>query len=990
MLKKAHLNAKGQKYRDFEVINAVEIQELHCFLIELIHEPTGAHVMHIANDDPENLFCLSFQTHPGSSNGVAHILEHTVLCGSDKFPVKDPFFAMNRRSLNTFMNALTGTDFTCYPASTQVHKDFYNLLEVYLDAVFKPKLEEYSFMQEGHRLEFSQKDDPQSPLEHKGVVFNEMKGALNSPMARMGEEINRALFPDVFYGFNSGGDPRDIPTLAYKELCDFHKFYYHPSHCLFFFYGNMPLTNHLDFILEHTLNGVKKIPPLLPIPLQPRFTEPQRSKHFYPISSEEDLSNKTIIAFGWLTCHIQEQQEVLALSILEIILLDTDASPLKMALLKSGLCKQVSAFMETDINEIPIAIILKGCFSTNADALESLITDTLIQIIQNGIPFELIENAMHQLEFHRSEITGDHAPFGLSLFFRSALLKQHGVNPEEGLKIHSLFEGLRKRMVEDGNYFNKLIRKYLIDNPHFIRIVMEPDLTLEAKESAQEREALEKIRAGLTKEETQNIIDKARELTSFQLLQEDEDVDVLPKVLLEDVPKYARNYSLTEEKIGSLQTFHHSCFTNKIIYADLNYNLPELSEEELPFVRLFANLLSQMGCGGRSYAQNLDYIQAHTGGIGTYLSMNYQASDYRQYLPSLSIRGKALNRKAKNLFTLMHDMVVSVDFTDINRLKELIYKHFVTLESSINQNALKYALNLSTSKLNVSQMLSNAWYGLDYFWKIRELTQNINEAIKPLSQRLQGLQEKLLGLENPHLVLSSDLSSYNELKNHQFYGLEHLTTKTSLPWKGDFLLPDVPSQGRVISSPIAFTAKAFNTISYVDQHAPALTIAAFLFDNLTLHKRLREQGGAYGGGASSNLMSGTFYFYSYRDPNINSSLEAFQESIEGVVKGDFDPSDLEEAKLEMVQGLDTPVSPGSRAELAYGWLREGKTLEMRQSFRNRMLALTEDDVIAAVKEVIAPQFHTGSTVIFAGKELLERENSVLKAKGEKPFPIETI
>lgn len=981
---------KGQKYHDFEVIRAVEIPELQCLLVELIHAPTGAQVMHLANEDPENLFCLSFQTLPYSSNGIAHILEHTVLCGSEKFPVRDPFFSMNRRSLNTFMNALTGTDFTCYPASSQVPKDFYNLLEVYLDAVFKPNLKRLSFMQEGHRLEFSNPLDPSTPLEYRGVVFNEMKGAMSSPNSRISEALNHALFPDITYGFNSGGDPKSIPSLTYEELCRFHEYYYHPSHCLFFFYGNLPLTDHLDMISKNALEGIEKIEPLKPIPLQPRFEAPRRSHATYPISSDEDLTNKTIIAFGWLTCNILEQHEVLALSVIEIVLLDTDASPLKLALLKSGLCKQVSAYLESDISEIPTVIVLRGCAASDADSLESLIMETLESVVQKGIPLEMVENAMHQLEFHRCEITGDQAPFGLSLFMRSALLQQHGVNPEEGLKIHTLFEGLRKRLLEDGNYLTNLIKKYFIHNTHFVRIVMDPDPSLEGIESAEERAALDKIRASLSEEEAKKIVAEAQELAASQEKQDEEDLEILPKVALEDIPKYARNYPLTDEKIGNLKVFHHTCFTNDIIYTDLVYDLPEIKAEDLYLVRLFVVLLNQMGCGGRSYAQNLDYIQAHIGGIGASLTMNLQARNFHEYSPSLSIRGKALHRKAKKLFSLLYDMVTSVDFTDIHRLKEVIHKHFVGLENSLTQSPLKYAINLSSSKLTSAAMVSNAWYGLDYYWKIQEITQNIEHAIKPLSLRLEEMKKQLLGLENPHLILSCDSKTYNDLKDHHFYELGHLDIKPFAPWKNHFVPQEIPSQGRVISAPVAFMAKAFSSVSYVDRHAPALSIAAFLFDNLTLHTRLREQGGAYGGGASSHLMWGNFYFYSYRDPNIESTLAAFQEAIREVAEGNFDESDLEEAKLEMIQGLDSPVAPGSRADVAYGWLREGKTLEMRQNFRDRMLALTQKDIIDAVREVIIPNFPTGTTVVFAGKELLEKENAILIEKGEKAFPIESI
>ncbi|MEI8366541.1 MAG: insulinase family protein, partial [Parachlamydiaceae bacterium] len=401
--KPTRFDTVGQKYHHFKVSRVIDIPELQCHLVELVHTPSGAHVMYIGNDDPENLFCLSFQTIPTTSNGAAHILEHTVLCGSKNFPVKDPFFAMQRRSLNTFMNALTGSDFTCYPAATQVPKDFYNLLSVYIDAVFHPNLNELSFMQEGHRLEFADPTDHSSLLEYKGIVFNEMKGALSSSSARLHEAVNEALFPGLTYGINSGGDPKDIPSMTYQQLLDFHREFYHPSRCLFFFYGDMPLEGHLDFIEEKILKGISPVLPIPPIPLQTRFTEPRRLVKRYPIADDEEIENQALIAFGWLTCHILEQQELLALNILEIVLMDTDASPLKMALLRSGLCKQASCYMDGEISEVPVVISVKGCRAESADILESLIRETLAGIIETGIPLTSIENAIHQLEFHRSE-----------------------------------------------------------------------------------------------------------------------------------------------------------------------------------------------------------------------------------------------------------------------------------------------------------------------------------------------------------------------------------------------------------------------------------------------------------------------------------------------------------------------------------------------------------------------------------------------------------
>jgi len=986
----SRLRSSGQIYRQYKLIKAIEIPELQCLLRELVHEPSGARVMHIENNDPENLFCLSFQTLPYNSNGVAHILEHTVLCGSQKFPVKDPFFAMNRRSLNTFMNALTGADFTCYPAASQVHKDFYNLLEVYLDAVFHPILNEFSFFQEGHRLEFSQPLDPSTPLELKGIVYNEMKGALSSATARLSEAINEALFPNVTYGFNSGGDPKEIPQLTYEELKQFYQTYYHPSRCLFFFYGNMPLEQHLDFIAERTLNHASKIPPLPPIPFQPRFTAPVSRELTYPIAPDEDTKDKTLIAFGWLTCNILEQQDVLGLNILEIILMDTDASPLKMALLQSGLCKQAGSFIDVELNEIPWGITLKGCQPENADALEKILFETLKHLCQTGISLQLIENAIHQLEFHRSEITGDHAPFGLSLFMRSALLKLHEADPAEGLMIHSLFERLRQATLANPNYFTHLIQKYLIDNPHFVRIIMRPDPQLIERETKAEKKLLEGIKESLSANEMQGIVERAAQLAEFQKKQEEEDVEILPKVSLHEIPLSSKAYRLIEEKVGELYVFHHNVFTNDIVYADLIFNLPDLEESDLSYLRLFTIVLPQVGCDSRTYQENLEYIQGNTGGIGAGISLNLQAKNHLAFSPTFHLRGKALHRKAPKLFTLLHEMAASSQLNDLKRLKEIIFKHFTGMESRLNQSALKYAINLSASSLNVASKVANDIYGLNYFWKIRDIVREFDHQGPHVLAKLQEIQERVTCLNDPYLVLSSDGAMYNQLKTHGFYGLKDIETSPYEPWKGKFPLEPVAPQGRLIASPVAFIGKVFPTVSYIHPDSPALNIAAFLFDNLTLHTKIREQGGAYGGGAVSNPLSGNFYFYSYRDPNIVSTFNAFEEAVQNVIQGNFDESELEEAKFEMIQGLDSPISPGSQAEVAYGWLREGRTLDVRQAYRNKLLSLTREEVIETVKRIIIPKMNEGVAVVFAGKELLERANQELLAEGKEPLIIEGV
>lgn len=984
------MTQQGDSYKNFHLTRLVELPEIQCTLLELEHGPTGAKVMHLQSEDDENCFCLSFQTTPENSNGVAHVLEHTVLCGSEKFPVKDPFFAMTRRSLNTFMNAFTGSDFTCYPAASQVPKDFYNLLEVYLDAVFKPNLNKFSFMQEGVRLEFEEPENPKSALEFKGIVFNEMKGAMSSPDSRLSEALDAALYPDLTYGFNSGGDPKEIPNLTYEDLINFHKKHYHPSRCLFFFYGNLPLEGHLDFIEKNALQGVEKREMLLPIPRQKRFEKQARTTVGYPFPAEEDPSDKCLIAFGWLTCHILDQETLLALSVLCTVILGTDAAPLKKALLKSKLCKQVLAHLVDDFSEIPLVITLKGCREEDAEKLESLLKQTLRNIIEQGVPEDLVENAIHQLEFHRSEITGDSFPHGLNLFMRAGLLKQHLGNPEDALLVHSLCDSLRKRFKSDPGYLSSILKKYLLENTHSVMAIAKPELSLSKDELEKEKELLASLRNKMNEEEEKEIVSLAKKLADLQEEQLNQNIDVLPKVTLNDVPKLGKEYPLIIEDAGCLKTFRHNCFTNKIVYADLVFPLPAIQESELPILKLFTTLLPQMGCGGRNYAQNLEYIQAHTGGVGAAEILNIQVHNYNELDPYFILEGKSLFRKADKLFPLLKDFIVSADFFDKERMKEIILKHFTALQNNLTRNALRYAINLAASGLSIASRIGYAWGGLEYYYYIKEIHDNLDARLKTLPQEMEAMGTKILNYKTPHLILTCDDEMYSKLKRESFYGLQEIASKPYTPWKSDYSITEVPVQGRVIASPVAFISKIFKSLPYIHRDTPALNIAGHLFDNLTLHSRIREQGGAYGGGAMNNALSGNFCFYSYRDPNISNTFSAFDEAVQRILKGDFKDSDLEEAKLEIIQGLDSPLAPGSRGNVAYTWLREGKTPEVRQAFRERLLGMTKDEIIQAVKEHILPKFKQGNIVVFAGKDLLDKENDVLIAQGNTPLKIEKI
>ena len=977
----------GATYRGYRVSKIVPVDEIRCTLRELIHEPTGATVLHLENDDPENLFCLSFRTYPSSSNGVAHILEHTVLCGSKKFPVKDPFFCMMRRSLHTFMNALTGSDFTCYPASTQVPQDFYNLLDVYLDAVFYPNLEELSFRQEGHRLEFTDPLDASTPLQYKGIVYNEMKGAMASANARLYNRIGQELFPDLTYGYNSGGDPKAIPDLSYDEFRAFHRDYYHPSRCLFYFYGNLPLKRHLDFLADNVLEDTQAVPDLPKLPKQKRFTQPVVAEDVYPIGPDESSEKRAYISFAWLTCDLLEQEELLALNVLDSVLMDTDASPLRYALLQSGLCTQVGSSIDDEVSEVPYVLTARGCEAESADQFEKVLRETLNRLADEGISPQLIDSAIHQLEFQRSETTGDGAPFGLDLFWRSALLRQHQGNSESGLIIHTLFAQLRGRLEKDPNYLSKLIRKHLLENPHRVRVVLRPDKELTAREFQEEQEVLSRLQESLTPEAAQQIVQQAEALYAFQKDQDNQDLTCLPRLGMADIPSETQDYPLESETIGKLKVFRHSCFTNGILYANLSYNLPFLAEDELSLVRLFTSLAAQLGCGGRDYRENLRYLHQHTGGVGLSLSTNLQATDSGSMLPTLQIRGKSLYRKVDRLFPVLKDLVQSIDLTDRERIVELLQKQQTALEASFTSHAMRYALKQSACGLDVPSRVQEAWTGLEYYRTIRQLVQDLGTQLPRLLDKMEELKERVLGLAEPHLVLACDETFYEAIREQRFFGLEDLPVRVAAPWRSEYALPACASYSHTVASPVAFTGKTLRVVGYLHQDAPALSLVGSLLENKILHQRVREKGGAYGVGAGNNPMAGHFSFYAYRDPRISTTLQAFEDAVQHIADGHFTEEDLVEAKLEVIQGADSPVAPGSRASLAYSWLRSGKTLERRQAFRDRLLAATREEVAHAVRTHLVPQLREAPTVVFAGKELLDKENQKLEEEGHQPLPI---
>lgn len=964
------LDPTYQRCGDFTITKYLPIQELSCVLTELVHHPTGAKVLHIGNEDPENLFSLSFQTFPQNSNGVAHILEHTVLCGSKKFPVKDPFFCMTRRSLNTFMNAMTGQDFTCYPASSQIEKDFYNLLEVYLDAVFHPNLDPMSFLQEGHRLEFQDPNHSSSALKYQGIVYNEMKGAMSSIDSRFWQALLKHLTPDLIYAHNSGGDPKEIPSLTHEELIDFHRQFYHPSRCLFFFYGNIPLHRHLEFIEKHALSGSDRLAPLPLLPLQPRFHSPVIAVESYPIQPSDSLDKKTQIAFAWLTAPMSSQRDILALSLLDVLLMDTDGSLLKKALLKSPFCTQADSALDTEMSEVPWVIICKGCNPEDQESLKTLLFKTLEKAANQGFTQEQIEAALHQLEFERTEMNPDGGPFGLTLFMRAALIKQHGSDPELALCIHSLFKELRA-LSKDPEYLKNLIRQYALENPHFLTLVLKPDPDLAMREEQEEKQRLESIRSSLSKEAKETLIQQSLDLERYQEELESRSLDCLPKMTSQEVPKEPTDFLLALQKKPRTSLFHHACFTNHITYANLVFDLPHLDSQDLSLLSIFTHFLTEMGVGDKNYEETLQLAQQKTGGIYASLSLHPSQENPAVCKPSLMIQGKALVRNQDALIDLLLEFATSANFTDQERIQELLDQHVTSLQTRFTKHAMQYALNMSVSGLSIPSYIYEQWHGISYYQQVMKWKNNP----KQLTKDLQRMQSLVLGNRPFDCILSGQEDDLSDLfHTHRF---ESTPSCIHTPrWQGNYTVPQAVSQARFIAAPVAFNAVGVSTIAARDMDAPFLLLSTELMQNTYLHKEIREKGGAYGAKAVYAPSTGLFNFYSYRDPHLASTLEIFTKALERIVDLQFTDQELEEAKLGIFQTLDAPIPPGQRGITAYSWLRSGRTTAMRQTFRDRIFSARREDVALAVQKHLlnAPQ----TVVSFLGEELFEKEKKKLK------------
>ena len=731
--------SEGNQLHGFTITRITGLPDLRATLYELIHEGTGAELIHFANEDDNNLFSVAFRTTPKDSTGVAHILEHTVLCGSKHFPVRDPFFSMLKRSLNTFMNAFTASDWTMYPFSTQNEKDYYNLMAVYLDAVFFPMLSEMSFHQEGWRLEF----DSSGGLEYKGVVFNEMKGAMSDPNSLMSRRLQQALYPSTTYHYNSGGEPEEIPSLTLHDLKAFHGRHYHPSNSKFITYGSLPLEKRLEVINERVLSRFTTIEVDTAVGDEVRFNSPGRMEFAYPFdpaSSDTGLSNKSMASVAWLTCNINDHFDVFALDILSSLLLGNPAAPLYKALMDSQIGQALTpgTGYNSDNRETSFAAGLQGVNTEDADAVEELVLATLKVKADEGFSRERVEAVIHQAEFSNKEVVGN---YGLSILFRLFGSWVHNGSPVQPLLINENLDRLRSEL-DKGRFFEKKLRQYFIENDHRITVVLRPDPELGEKLAAMEKQKLGRIATTISAQEKKKIILDTVNLESEQ--EAEEDISCLPTLQLSDIPadEHIVEPAICEDDGIPLQWFDQP--TNGISYFNASVDISSVPGELKPYVPLFCTILTRVGAASYDYTQMAERIEAHTGGVSAEASVWEELTNLDSYREVVGFSSKALVRKQGEMFDIVADIFKAPDFSDTKRVHTLIGQIKTSMENSVPASGHNYARGLAALHLTPAARLRESWDGIHQLQLIKGLAQKNENELDDFVEKMESIKEHLL------------------------------------------------------------------------------------------------------------------------------------------------------------------------------------------------------------------------------------------------------
>ncbi len=939
--------------------------------VELEHLASGAQLLHLHNDDTENLFSITFPTPPSDDTGLPHILEHAVLAGSQRFPVREPFFEMVKMSMATFINAMTGYDATYYPVASNVKKDLFNLAEVYFDAVFHPLLTERTFQREGHHLTPADTDQPTGELTVTGIVYNEMKGAFSNPEARLHRLALRPLLPDTVYAHESGGDPRRIPDLTYDQLVAFHRRFYHPSNSRIFLYGDIPTREHLAFLAPR-LAAFTRQDGYSSIVMQRRWDTPRTLTETYPADEGQPLTEKTYIALRWRVGQATQPREALLWGVLSLILVGNEAAPLKKAIIDSKLGQNLVMTGDADAGqELTFGVGIKGSEPDRAAALEQLTLETLRRIAEQGVPPELIDAAFQQAAYHHLEIT---AQFPLTNLWRVVAAWVYGRDPLTFLDAAGHLAKLREEARAPG-FFEAVIRDGLLSNPHRLTTVLRPDPLWQQRSDEELAQRMRTVRATLSDEQVRQVAQNAAAVRAEAgQPNPPEALALLPQLKVSDLPRRCRVIPTQVQSIAGVDLLRNEVFSNGVNYLNLNFELRGLSHEQWLALPRFTDAVAKLGAGDWDFQQTARRKAANTGGIACWPSLCLHSGDAARGVWGLRWAMKALDDRLEPALDVLERLLFGVDPRDADRLRDVLVQSRASLRTALVHDGQNTATHHACRFMSAEGYLQHTLHNLPQLAALEELIERYDDHREGLMTEVESIRDTLpargqctvsfTGSEAGYRALCQRLASWA-----QRFGSS--TPSTAAP--GFNLSPESRREGLAGPMQVAYCVSVLPAPHASDPRSSALTVAARMLSMDYVLSEVRLKGNAYGAGFRYEPLAQRAMFTSYRDPNVKRTLDVYRGALAYVRAAAWTQADVDRSIIGTAKGEETPIRPAEATSLALSRHLLGLTTDLRQERYERLLGVTLKQVRVALEQVLGSDA-TERVCVVSSREKLEQAN----------------
>lgn len=963
---------------EYEILDEHRVEDVQSDGFILRHKKSGARIAILSNNDDNKVFYIGFRTPPEDETGVPHIIEHTTLCGSKKFPVKDPFIELAKGSLNTFLNAMTYPDKTVYPVASCNDQDFKNLMDVYLDAVFNPNITKYEeiFKQEGWHYELTSKDDE---LKINGVVYNEMKGAYSSPDEVLSSQIYRSLFPDNTYSKDSGGNPEYIPKLTYEAYLDFYHKYYHPSNSYIYLYGDMDVVERLEWLDKEYLSlyDYKKVNS--EINKQPAFDEIKNVEAQYSITMDDSQENKTYLSYNRVVGDTLDKMLYQAFDVLDYALVSSPGAPVKQALIDAGIGDDVYGSYDAGILQPVFSFVAKNANASQADEFESIIENTLKEVVKTGINKEALLAGINSSEFKFREADFGQFPKGL-LFGLNCLDSWlfDDMKPFIHLECLGTFAKLRKAV--DTDYFEKLIQEYLLDNTHGSSVTVKPKRGLGNEREEALAKELSDYKASLSDEEIKKLIEDTEHLKKYQEEpSSDEDLRKLPMLTRADMKKNAMPFSNIEDELLDVKVVRHDIESNGIDYISFLFDAGDFAQSELGYLGFFTNALGLVSTEKYSYTDLANATNIYTGGISTGTASHPDIKDRNNFVFKFEVKLKVLEKNLDKALELMEQMLLSSDFTDTKRLGELVAQIKARLQANLSSSGHLVAAMRSMSSFSRYALYQDELKGIAFYRSICRIEKELSKSPKSVSDKLAAIAKKLFARNRMLISFTGNNEAYGNAKP----SLEKVMTgfnKMSAVGNQAEVHFNTAKEAFIDASQIQYVAKTGDFICEGYEYTGALRLLRIILSYDYLWINVRVKGGAYGC-MNTFLRSGESYFVSYRDPNLSDTLDVYDRIPEYIKSFSPDERDMTKYIIGTFSALDTPMNPEAKGSRSLSAYLEGITYEQIQKERNEILNAQPEDIrrLADLVEAVLKK----DSICVIGNENMIKESAGLFENVEK-------